>query len=352
MEYRRLGRTDLRVSLLGLGSMTWGRQNSEAEGHAQLDFALDRGINFLDTAEMYPIPREPETQGRSEEIIGSWFASRPGAREKVVLATKVHGRSEETWLRDDGRGTRLTPAQIAEAVEKSLRRLRTDRVDLYQVHWPDRPMSRFGGNPTVFEPPAPVPDETPIEVQLAALHHLVEAGKVRHIGVSNESAWGVMRWLAAADGGPPTARIRSVQNAYSLVNRTFETALAEIATREDVGLIAYSVLAQGYLTGKYRDGALPAGARKTLFNRLQRYEGPGAGKAVELYLDLAAEAGLDPAQMAIAFVMTRPFVTSVLLGATSTAQLATDIAAARVRLGGDVLAAIDTIHRARSNPAP
>ena len=352
METRRLGRTDLDIPVLSLGTMTWGRQNSEADGHAQMDVALDRGLTLFDAAEMYPIPRQAETQGRTEEIIGSWFASRPGAREKVLLATKVHGRSGETWLRDGGRPTRVSPAQIEEAVDKSLERLRTDRIDLYQVHWPDRPMPGFGGNPTVFEPPARVDDETPIAVQAEAFGRLVQAGKVRHIGVSNESAWGVMQWLKASEGAVPLPRIQSVQNAYSLVNRTFETALAEIALREDVGLFAYSVLAQGYLTGKYRNGALPPGARKTLFNRLQRYEGPGAEAAIDRYLDLAADAGLDPAQMAIRFVATRPFVTTVLLGASSVDQLERNIAAAGIALPDDVLAEIDIIHRAHASPAP
>jgi aryl-alcohol dehydrogenase-like predicted oxidoreductase len=352
METRRLGRTDIRIPVLSLGTMTWGRQNSEADGHAQMDLALDRGLTLFDAAEMYPIPRQAETYGRTEEIIGSWFAARPGAREKVLLATKLHGRSEETWLREGGRPTRVTPTQIEEAVEKSLKRLRTDRIDLSQVHWPDRPMPRFGGNPTVFEAPPEVDDETPIAVQCEAMDRLVKAGKVRHIGVSNESAWGVMQWLKASEGAVPLPRIESLQNAYSLVNRTFETALAEIALREDVGLLAYSVLAQGYLTGKYRDGALPPGARKTLFHRLQRYEGPGTETAVDLYLDLAAEAGLDPAQMAIRFVTTRPFVTTVLLGATSVEQLERDIAAAEVRLPADVLTEIDIIHRGHASPAP
>lgn len=349
MDYRPLGRTGLSVSALSLGTMTWGQQNSEEEAFEQLDCALERGVNLVDTAEMYPIPPKAETATRTETIIGHWFAARPGARDKVILATKVIGRSAMTWLRQDGRAPRLTARDIEEAVEGSLRRLKTDRIDLYQIHWPDRPMPRFGGNPTVFNVPEEVDDETPIEESLEALGRLVEAGKVRHIGLSNESTWGLMRWLAASD---PLPRVASIQNAYSLVNRTFETSLAEACLREDVGLLGYSALAQGYLTGKYRHGRHPPGARKTLFDRMTRYEGPRAVETNDRYVALAEEVGLDPAQMAIAFAMGRPFMTSVILGATSIKQLTTALDAANVGLSGDLMAAIDTIQRAHANPSP
>ncbi|WP_346892578.1 aldo/keto reductase [uncultured Roseibium sp.] len=350
MDYRRLGRTDLNVSSICLGTMTFGEQNTEAEGHAQMDFAVDRGINFLDTAELYPIAPIKETQGRTERIIGTWLKSR-GNRDKIVLASKVVGRTANTWFRKDGSEGRLTKVQIEEAVNQSLRNLQTDYIDLYQLHWPDREVSGFGSNPTQWVDTEPAADETPIEVTLEALDGLVKAGKVRHIGLSNESAWGTMTFVKAAEAmGLP--RVASIQNAYSLVNRTFEINLAEIALRENVGLLAYSALAQGYLTGKYRNGALPHGTRKTLFNRLQRYEKPGTAEAIDDYLALAKEAGLDVAQMAIAFALGRSFVTSVIIGATHMDQLETDIAAADVKITDDLEARINAIHQVRGNPAP
>jgi len=259
MQYRRLGRTGLDVSLIGLGTMSWGQQNTEAEGHAQMDYALDQGVNFFDTAELYAIPPKAETQGSTERIIGSWFKAR-GTRDRVILASKIVGRTDMSWFRD-GRPAEVTRDQIVTAVEGSLRRLQTDYIDLYQIHWPDRPIG-WGGNPTLYRPqegPA-----NPIEEQLEAFESLVKAGKIRHLGLSNESAWGTMTFLRHAEArGLP--RVQSVQNAYNLVNRTYETALAEVSMREDVSLLAYSPLGQGYLTGKYLDGARPPGARTTLF---------------------------------------------------------------------------------------
>ncbi|MET0744109.1 MAG: aldo/keto reductase [Microvirga sp.] len=347
MKYRRLGRTGLDVSVICLGTMTWGQQNTEAEGHAQMDYALDQGVNFFDTAELYSIPPRPETQGSTERIIGSWFKARRN-RDRIVLASKVVGRSANTWFRDDGSPAELSRAQIEEAVNKSLRRLGTDYIDLYQIHWPDRPMT-WGANPTIYRHAEG--SSHPIEETLGILGDLVQAGKIRHVGLSNESAWGTMTFLRHAETrGLP--RVQTVQNAYSLLNRTYEVALAEISLREGLGLLAYSPLAQGYLTGKYLDGARPAGSRSTLFDRGQRYETPGAEPAIRKYVALAREHGIDPAQMAIAFVNSRPFVHATIIGATSMEQLKADIAAIDVTLAPELEAKIDAIHLVHQNPCP
>lgn len=357
MQFRQLGRTDVRVSAVCLGTMTWGQQNSEAEGHAQLDLAIDRGVNFIDTAEMYAVPPKPETQGSTERIIGSWLKAR-GGRDKVVLATKIAGRSPMVWTRQggasnndgplDGGLTRQTRQQIDFAVTASLKRLQTDYVDLYQLHWPDRGFAGFG-----FQTYRDYEGEwEAFEDILAALDTHVRAGRIRHIGVSNESPWGVMRFLAESEKrGLP--RMVSIQNAYSLVNRSFETGgLAEIALREQVGLLAYSPLAQGYLTGKYRDGALPDGSRKQLFQRLQRYEGPGAAEAFASYLDLAAELGVKPEHLALKFVDTRPWVTATILGATSMAQLESDLAAFEMTWTDAMEERVNALHKRQPNPCP
>jgi aryl-alcohol dehydrogenase-like predicted oxidoreductase len=347
MQYRRLGRTDLSVSVICLGTMTWGDQNTEAEGHAQMDYALDHGVTFWDTAELYSTPPKAETAGSTERIIGNWFNSR-GQRDRVILATKVVGRSANTWFRDDGAPARLTRVQIEEAVNKSLKRLQTDYIDLYQLHWPDREMT-WGSNPTVYEGVGA--DGEPIHETLAVLDDLVKAGKIRHVGLSNESAWGTMTFLhEAATRGLP--RVVSIQNAYSLLNRTFEVALAEIAMREHVGLLAYSPLAQGILSGKYLHGALPPGSRKALHSRMNRYEKPGSAEATEKYVALAREFGLDPAQMALAFVTSQPFVTSNIIGATTLEQLGRNIASVDVKITDELRQRINAIHQLHCNPAP
>jgi aryl-alcohol dehydrogenase-like predicted oxidoreductase len=347
MEYRRLGRTDLKVSLICLGTMTWGQQNDEADGHAQMDYALDQGVNFFDTAELYSIPPRAETQGSTERIIGSWFKSR-GSRDKVILATKVVGRSENTWFRKDGSPAELSRRQIEEAIDGSLKRLGTDYIDLYQIHWPDRPMP-WGSNPTIYRHQEG--DSHPIAETVEIMTDLVKAGKIRHFGLSNESAWGTMTFLKHAEA-KGMARVQSVQNAYSLLNRTYEVALAEVSLRENVSLLAYSPLAQGYLTGKYLDGARPAGARTTLFNRGQRYENPTAEAAIRKYLALAREFDLDPAQMALAFVNSRPFVASTIIGATRMDQLRTDIASTAVTMTPELEKRINAIHVEHCNPCP
>jgi len=347
MQYRQLGRTDLRVSLICLGSMTWGRQNTEAEGHAQMDLALDRGVNFIDTAEMYSVPVTAETYGRSEEIIGSWLASR-GTRDRVVVATKAVGPGERLGHIRDGK-PKLNRAHLTQAVEDSLRRLRTDWIDLYQLHWPERSVNSFGKLGYVH-----VEDEdtTPIAETLAVLGDLVKAGKIRHVGLSNETPWGMMSFAHIADAaGLP--RPVSVQNAYNLVNRAFEVGCAEVAIREDIGLLAYSPLAGGWLTGKYDGGARPAGARMTEFaDYFRRYSGEAGQAAIAAYVALAREHGLDPAQMALAYVNSRRFLTSNIIGATSLEQLAADIDSVDVTLSPDVLAGIEALQARWSNPCP
>ncbi|SDJ68454.1 NADP(H)-dependent aldo-keto reductase [Microbulbifer yueqingensis] len=347
MEYRQLGTTDIRVSEICLGTMTFGEQNTEAEAHEQLDYALANGVNFIDCAEMYPVPPRPETFGRTEEYIGTWLAAR-GNRDRFVLATKVTGRgAANSGVGHVRGGPRLSREQVLAACDDSLRRLRTDYIDLYQVHWPERQTNFFGR--LGYEHGDD--DGVAIAETLDALEELVKAGKVRQVGVSNETPWGMMEYLklSAARGKP---RIASIQNPYNLLNRSFEVGCAEMAIREKCGLLAYSPLAFGALSGKYLGGRKPVGARLTLFERFQRYTGKRAVLATEKYVALAREAGLDPAQMALAFVNRQPFVTSNIIGATNVDQLQSDIASAELELGDDLLQAIEAIHSDNPNPAP
>lgn len=345
---RKLGTTDIEVTACCLGTMTWGEQNTEEEGHAQMDYAVSCGINFFDTAEMYAVPPRPETQGRTEEIVGTWFR-KTGKRKDIILASKISGRSKMVWTRDDNvEWTRQTKAQVDEAVEKSLKRLQTDYIDLYQLHWPDRPAATFGSRLK--------PEHYDVEFEAFEdiLHHLdahVKAGRIRHIGLSNETSYGVMRFIAESDKhGLP--RVQSIQNAYNLVNRTFENELEECCVREGVSLLAYSPLAQGYLTGKYRGGALPKGSRKQLFDRLQRYEKPAAEGAINGYLDLAAKYGVDPAKFAIRFCDTRPFMGSTIIGATSLDQLKTCIDGFKINWSEEMEEDVNALHLRQPSPCP
>jgi len=350
MEYRKLGDSDVKVSAIGLGTMTWGEQNTESEAHAQIDYALDQGVNLIDTAEMYPVPPKADTQGSTERYIGSWLAKHPGAREKIVLATKIAGPARQPHNPRHIRGeqNQFDRANLTEALNGSLERLHTDYIDLYQLHWPDRSTMTFG------RPTYPwIDDEytVPIEETLSILAEFVKAGKIRHIGVSNETPWGISQFLRAAERlGLP--RIVSIQNPYSLLNRTFETGLSEFSHRERIGLLAYSPLAFGWLSGKYERGARPAGARITLYERFQRYSKPQAIQATSAYVALARRYGLSPAQFALAFVNSRPFVTSNLIGATSLDQLRENIASIDVTLPEAAFAEIDALYEAQPNPAP
>lgn len=347
MEYRPLGRSGLQVSTLSMGTMTFGEQNSEAESFALLDIARDHGINFLDAAELYPISPRPETQGRTEEIVGAWVKAR-GVRSDVILATKVVAHSPAMpWFR--GPDHRLDRANIAAAVDASLKRLQTDYIDLYYLHWPDRQTNFFG---RLGYDHHPEQDQTPLEESLAALADAVKAGKIRHIAVSNETPWGIHRCLRAAEtAGVP--RIACIQNPYSLLNRTFEIGLAELAIREEVPLAAYSPLGGGVLTGKYRNGAKPQGARVTRWpERYARYTKPAALTATELYCTLAEAAGWSPTTMAIRYCLERPFLASAIVGATTPEQFAASLAAADRPLPPELTAAIEAIHTAYPNPAP
>ena len=346
MDYRPLGRTGLSVSSICLGSMTWGEQNTEAEGHQQMDMAFDRGVNFIDVAEMYSTPTRAETYGRSEEVIGTWMAARNN-REKVILATKVVGPSQNFPYIRNGE-TRFNRRHITEAVESSLKRLQTDYIDLYQLHWPDRSTNTFG---QLGFKPKPEESMTPIEETLEALDEVVKSGKVRHVGLSNETPWGVMRFLALADAGKGP-RVVSVQNPYSLLNRSYEAGLAEVSIREDCGLLAYAPLAAGALSGKYLGGKRPEGARMTLYPQNTRYMKPQGEAAVAAYAGVAEKHGVDLVQMAHAFVLSRPFLTSSIIGATSLGQLEQALASTEFKIGEDLLADLEEVHSRFTYPCP
>jgi aryl-alcohol dehydrogenase-like predicted oxidoreductase len=350
MEYRPLGRTGIKISTITLGTMTWGEQNSEQDAHRQLDLALDYGINLIDTAEAYPVPPRPETQGRTEQYIGTWLAKpgNTGKRDKFLLATKAAGPARQKHNPTHIRGgkTQHDRKNLTLALEDSLRRLQTDYVDLYQLHWPDRTTNTFGQLSYQH-----VDNEETVEIAetLSVLADFVKAGKVRHIGVSNETPWGVAQFLKHAEiAGLP--RIATIQNPYNLLNRSYESGLAEFSHREDLSLLAYSPLAFGVLSGKYLNGARPEGARLTLFERFVRYTSPLAQKATADYVALAGEHGLDPAQLATAFVLAQPFVTTSIIGATTLEQLRTNIESVSLKLDQSVIDGINAIHARQPNP--
>jgi aryl-alcohol dehydrogenase-like predicted oxidoreductase len=349
LKYRKLGHTDIDVSLIGLGTMTWGEQNTESDAHEQIDYALAHGVNLMDAAEMYPVPPKPETQGRTETYIGTWLA-KTGRRKDIVLTSKVSGPATDPKRPGHIRNgqTHLDRKNMTEALDASLKRLQTDYLDLYQLHWPDRTTTTFG------RPHYPWKDDAytvPIEETLEVLQDFVKAGKVRHIGVSNETPWGVAQYLKLAETRK-LPRIVSIQNPYNLLNRVYENGLSEFSHLEGVGLLAYSPLGMGVLAGKYLNGARPEGARMTLFTRFVRYSSPQAESATAEYVQLARDHGLSPATMALAFVNQQPFVTSNLMGATRLDQLKENIDSVDVTLSQEVMDAIQAIHLRFPNPSP
>jgi aryl-alcohol dehydrogenase-like predicted oxidoreductase len=345
VKYNKLGQSELQVSEICLGTMTWGEQNTEAEAHEQLDYAVARGVNFVDAAEMYPVPPRAQTQGRTEAYLGSWLKRQP--RHKLIVATKITAPGRGfAWVR--GGPKAIDRASVRQAVDGSLARLQTDYIDLYQIHWPDRYVPAFG---TWAYDPAQERPTVPIEAQLEALDDVVKAGKVRHIGVSNETPWGVGEFvrLACARRLP---RIASIQNAYNLLNRTFEMGLSEVHRQLDVPLLAYSPLGFGHLSGKYLGGARPDGSRLARFPPFgQRYDKVNVQEAVAAYADLARRAGLSAAGLALAFVRSRWFNASTIIGATTLAQLRENLDSRALTLDGDTLAAIEQIHNRYPNPA-
>lgn len=345
MHYRKLGNTDIEVSLLCLGTMTFGEQNTEAEGHEQLNYAVEQGINFIDTAEMYPVPPMADTQGSTERIIGTWLKQR-GKRDDLVIASKAAGPAD--WLPHIRKGPRFTREHLESAINDSLQRLQTDYLDLYQLHWPDRNTNYFGKLGYKHKDGY---DETPLHETFEVLKDLVASGKVRHIGLSNETPWGLMQCLELAKYHD-MPRVMSVQNPYNLLCRTYEVGLSEISHREQVGLLAYSPLAFGALSGKYLNNQWPEGARMTLHKRFSRYFTPSGITATQAYVDLAKEHNLDPSQMALAYVNSRGFVTSNIIGATTMPQLKDNIASIDLELSEEVLQGIEAIHSGNSNPCP
>ena len=346
MKYTRLPNTNIRISKICLGTMTWGRQNSEEQGHEQMDYAVEQGINFFDTAELYPVPAKKELYAVTEEIIGRWF-KKTGNRDKIVLASKIAGPADFTkFIRTTG----FSKDSIITAVEGSLKRLQTDYLDLYQLHWPERNTNFFGQRG--FNAEAPDFWEDNIHQVLETLRDLVKEGKIRHVGLSNENPWGVMRFLEESKVHQDLPRMLTVQNPYSLLNRLYEVGLAEVSIREKIGLLPYSPLGFGVLSGKYLGGQKPRKARVTLFPNYNRYSGENSMLATQKYYDLAQENGISLPQMALAFVNSRPFVTSNIIGATTMEQLKENIESINVDLSSTVLKGIEAIHSAIPNPAP
>ena len=346
MIYTKLPHTDIEVSKICLGTMTWGNQNTEAEGHEQMDYAVDQGINFIDTAELYPIPAHPDRYAHTEKIIGNWL-KKNGNRDQIILGSKIAGNGDYTkFIRTTG----FSRESITSAVEGSLERLKTDYIDVYQLHWPERSTNYFGQRDYKHD----VTDhwEDNFHQVLETLRDLIREGKIRHVGISNETPWGTMRFLEESKVHPSLPRMVTIQNPFCLLNRLFETGLSEIAIREHIGLLAYSPLAFGVLSGKYLGGKRPEKSRITLFPAYNRYISETSVIATQKYFDLANKHGLSLAQMALAFVNTRPFVTSTIIGATTMEQLKENIGSIDVDLSAELLEGINAIHNEIPNPSP
>ncbi|WP_435979925.1 aldo/keto reductase [Psychrobacter sp. DM4] len=346
MKYETLPQINEKVSKICLGTMTWGQQNDESEAHAQMDVALDAGVNFWDTAEMYPSPPDKDKQGDTERHMGTWFA-KTKQRDQVILASKM---SPMSFLRDGN--SRFNAEHISQAIDGNLERLQTDYIDVYQLHWPERQTNFFGQRGYTEDMAAQsLEDLTPFLETIQALNDEIKKGRIRAYGLSNDTAWGLMRYLWEADKHGLIAPI-TVQNPYSLLNRLYEVGMAEMAHRENVGLLAYSPLGFGVLSGKYLDGKRPKGARLTKYDRFDRYVNEQALSATEQYAKIAADAGLDMAQMSLAFVNSRSFVTSNIIGATSIEQLQSNIDSIDLALSEEVLEAIEAVHMQQPNPSP
>jgi len=345
MNYKKLGNTDLKVSTICLGTMTWGEQNSQEEGFEQMDYALEKGINFFDTAELYAIPAKKETYGKTEEIIGNWFNIKKN-RSKIILATKISGPGLN-WIR--GGKNQYSKNNINTAVEESLKRLKTDYIDLYQLHWPERSTNFFGKLGYEHKDNE---EWNNFEEILNSLDNLIREGKIRHVGLSNETAWGLSKFIELSNK-KNLPRMMSVQNPYNLLNRTYEIGLAEISIRELSGLLAYSPLAFGFLSGKYRNSKMPRGSRMELFgDYFSRYKSDNASKAIEEYYKIATNYNLDFAQMSIKFCEIQNFMTSVIIGATNMEQLKTNIESVNVNLTNEILNKINNVHKLITNPCP
>lgn len=345
MKYATLPHTTIEVSKICLGTMTFGEQNSEADGHAQMDYALDKGINFFDTAEMYSVPGRKETYGSTEKIIGTWF-KKSGNRDKVILASKIAGPNPGlSYIREN---MDFSPASIALSIEKSLTRLQTDYIDLYQLHWPERKTNFFGQRGFKVQNEA---WNDNIHEVLETLEGFIKAGKIKHIGLSNETPWGIMRFLEESKYNN-SPRIKTVQNPYSLLNRLFENGSAEVCIRENVGLLAYSPLAFGVLSGKFLSGKSQPNARITLFPQFSRYNSAQCAEATRLYQEIADKNGLTLTELSLAFVNQQPFVTSTIIGATNLTQLEENINSIHVTLSEDILKEIEKVQSIIPDPAP
>ena len=346
MNYKKLGSTDVDVSTICLGTMTWGEQNSKADGFEQMDYAIDNGVNFWDTAEIYAIPMREETYGETENIIGEWFKKTKN-RDKVILATKVSGPTSKEYIR--GGGCSYDQKSISEALEKSLKRMQTDYIDLYQLHWPERNTNFFGQQG--YEHDSNEKNWIAFEEILESLKKFVDAGKIRYVGLSNETAWGLAKCLELSKL-KNLPKMMAVQNPYNLLNRTYEVGLAEISVREQSGLLAYSPLAFGYLTGKYRNNNMPKGSRVDLFKDFTRYNKENSIKAIEEYYKISQKFNLDFAQMSIKFCEIQPFVTSVIIGATTMQQLKTNVESVNVKLNNEIINQINEVQKIYPNPCP